>query len=305
MVNIRTFDLNLLRVLAALLETKSVSRAARLLGLSQPAVSNALSRLRNAFGDPLLVRQGHIMQPTPLAQTLQPRVHGLLDDISTALAVQTGFDPDADDRRFRILANDYATATVLAPFIALKARKGWKPMLEVLPFEDRFLPRLRDEDYDLAIRDDWALREWPHRQAVARDHLTGLARRDHPRIGAAPTMAQFLAERHILISPSGQTTGLVDSHLRQAGLSRRIDLYLPHILAAPAIVAASDLVMCLSHTLAIQFENSHAVRIFHPPLPRFDFEMSMAWSPRKARDPALAWLKDALRLAVQEASTTR
>lgn len=295
MVNVKTFDLNLLRVLAALVETRSVSAAARQLGLSQPAASNALARLRSALGDPLLVRQGHAMQPTPLALALLPRVSGMLDEIAAAFAAPGPFDPATETRRFRVLANDYAVITVLEPFLALKAREGWALKLEILPFEDRFGQRLQDEDYDLAIRDDWALREWPHREVLARDFLCGLARIGHQRIGEAPTLEAFLAEHHVLVSPVGQTLGIVDAHLRGRGLSRIIDVFLPHVLAAPALIASSDLIMCVSQKMAAQFQASHAVKTFTPPLPRFDFDVSMAWPARQAADPALQWLKEQLR----------
>lgn len=295
MVNIRAFDLNLLTVLAAVLEHRSVSRAATVVGLSQPATSNALARLRLALNDPLLVRRGHAMYPTPFAETLLPRIRTILDDIGTALNPETGFDPAQQTRRFRILANDYAVTTVLIRFLALAEARHWQASLEILPFEDRFTARLDDPDYDLAIRDDWALRDWPWREPIGEDDLTGICARDHPRVTSAPSLDAFLAERHVLISPVGESTGMVDAWLKGKGLARRIDTYLPQIAAAPALIAGSDRIMCIARTVADHFETAYAIRQFALPLPRQSFKIAMAWHPRKANDQAVTWLRATLK----------
>lgn len=297
MVNIKTFDLNLLRVLAALLEEISVSRAAKAVGLTQPATSNALARLRIALNDPLLVRHGRTMQLTPLAQSLLPRIRSLLNDIQDTLSDQTEFDPATSTRRFRLMVNDYAIATVVTDLITAREAHGWSIGFELLPFEDRFTQRLIDEDYDLAIRDDWALRDWRHRESLSEDYLVGLARRDHPRIGEAPSLEAFVAERHVLISPVGQSLGMVDAWLNGQGLKREIAVYLPHFLAVPGIIASSDLIISLPERIVAQAVASHGLRRFALPLPRCDFQIAMGWSARKARDPGLLWLKDQLRAA--------
>ncbi len=295
MVNIRAFDLNLLTVLAAVLEHRSVSRAAAAIGLSQPATSNALARLRLGLNDPLLVRRGHAMYPTPFAETLLPRIRVILDDIGAALNPEAGFDPVRQARRFRILANDYAVTTVLVGFLALADARQWQVSLEILPFEDRFTARLNDPDYDLAIRDEWAMRDWLWRETIGEDALTGICRQDHPRIGPEPSLDAFLAERHVLISPTGESVGMVDAWLKAKGLSRRIDTYLPQMAAAAALIAGSDRIMCMARTVAEHFASVYAIRSFALPLPRQGFNIAMAWHPRKANDPAVAWLREVLK----------
>ncbi|ESQ91461.1 hypothetical protein ABAC460_05620 [Asticcacaulis sp. AC460] len=295
MVNIAAFDLNLLKVLAAVLEHRSLSRAATAIGLSQPATSNALGRLRLALKDPLLVRRGHVMYPTPLAESLLPQVRRALDDIAAALNPEAGFDPARQARRFRILANDYAATTVLLKLLAQVS--AWPVSFEILPFEDRFEERLNQADYDLAIRDDWAMRTWAWRETIGEDELTGICRVDHPRIGAAPSLDQFLAERHVLISPTGASVGMVDAWLRDRGLTRHIDTYLPQFAAAPALIAGSDRVMCLARSIAEHFAPAYAIRTFALPLPPQRFHLAMAWHPRAANDPAGLWLRDRVKAA--------
>lgn len=297
MVNIAAFDLNLLKVLAAVLEHRSLSRAAAAIGLSQPATSNALGRLRLALKDPLLVRRGHVMYPTPLAESLLPQVRRALDDIAAALNPETGFDPARQARRFRILANDYAATTVLLTLLTQAAT--WPVSFEILPFEDRFEDRLNQPDYDLAIRDDWALRSWPWREAIGEDELTGICRVDHPRISAAPTLAEFLAERQVLISPTGASVGMVDAWLRDQGLTRQIDTYLPQFAAAPALIAGSDRIMCLARSIADHFAPAYPIRTFALPLPPQRFAVAMAWHPRAGNDPAGLWLRGMVRTSGQ------
>ncbi len=291
MVNIAAFDFNLLKVLAAVLEHRSVSAAAKSIGLSQPATSNALARLRAALNDPLLVRRGHVMLPTPLAEELLPRVRGILEDIGTALNPDLDFDPSRQARRFRILANDYAVSTLLMSCLAHIDARQWQVSLEILPFEDRFAERLNASDYDLAIRDDWAMRTWRWRETVGEDELTGICRRAHPRLGPAPSLDEFLAERHVLISPTGQSVGMVDAWLKAKGLVRQIDTYLPHMTAAPALIAGSDRIMCIAKTIADQFAALYDIRQFALPLPRQSFQVSMAWHPSRINDPGGVWLR--------------
>jgi DNA-binding transcriptional LysR family regulator len=158
MVNLRTLDLNLLRVLDVLLSELQVSAAARRLNLSQPATSAALARLRRALDDPLLVRVGNQMTPTPWAEELRPKVRQVLADIEQALCQRTEFDPAVSDRTFRLAANDHAVTAVLSPLAQRLRRLSPRATLEILPLEDDFERRLANDDYDIAIRDRWSLR---------------------------------------------------------------------------------------------------------------------------------------------------
>jgi DNA-binding transcriptional LysR family regulator len=159
-MNLRTFDLNLLRVLDTLLDEPQVSAAARRLNLSQPATSAALSRLRQAFDDPLLVRVGNRMALTARAETLRPKVRRVIAEIEQTLRGPAHFDPATSERTFRIAANDYAVTAVLSPLLQQLQHAAPRVAVEVLPFEDDFDRRLAEDKYDLAIRDRWSMRSW-------------------------------------------------------------------------------------------------------------------------------------------------
>ncbi|MEX2372893.1 MAG: LysR family transcriptional regulator, partial [Dehalococcoidia bacterium] len=235
MVNIRSFDLNLLRALDALLSESQVSAAARKLNLSQPATSAALSRLRVALGDPLLVCEGRSMILTHLARDLRPKVQRLLEEIGETLNPARQFDPANSERRFRIGANDYAALVVLAPLAARLQNTAPRTAIEILPLEDNFAERLAAGDYDLAIRDAWSLGAAHNRETLFHEDYVAIARRDHPRLSATPSLDEFLAESHVLIAPRAGTGGPVDAALARIGRERQVAVTVPHFLAAPAI----------------------------------------------------------------------
>jgi len=295
MVNLRTFDLNLLRALDALLDETQVSAAARRLNLSQPATSAALARLRAAFANQLLVRSNNRMLRTTLAEELRPRVRRLLVEVEQVLGSPIGLSPAHYKRSFRIAANDYAVAAVISPLLEHLQRKAPLTNVEVLPFEEDFDRRLADDKYDLAIRDRWSMGLWRRLEPLFREEYVCIARRDHPRLSRRPTLEEFLAEGHVLISPSGRTPGVVDRVLDRQKRQRRVAVTLPHFLAAPAIVARTDYVMTIARSVAQQMAKIYKLRIFAPPIRLDGFEVAMAWHPRSEADPGINWLKEQIR----------
>jgi DNA-binding transcriptional LysR family regulator len=300
MANMRTFDLNLLRLLDALLSERQVSSAARRLNLSQPAMSSGLARLRAALADPLLVRSGNRMLPTPAAVALQPRVRAILAEIDATLQAPAVFDPARSDRSFRILANDYAATVLLAPLAHAIVQQAPNARLEILPLEERFTERLAQHDYDLAMRDDWALRGWRRRERLLDETYLGLARRGHPRLSARPSLDAFLAEGHLLISPAGRTAGVVDTALARIGRRRRVAVTVPHFLAAPAIVARTDLAVTLARRIALQLADTYQLNAFPLPFKLPGFALTMAWHARAEADSAVTWLKAQVRQVVRQ-----
>lgn len=295
MTNIRSFDLNLLRALDALLSESHVSAAARKLNLSQPATSAALSRLRAALGDPLLVREGRSMILTHLARDLQPRVRRLLEEIEQTLKPARRFDPANSERRFRIAANDYAALVVLAPLAARLQGTAPRTAIEILPLEDSFTERLATGDHDVAIRDAWSLSTARNKETLFHEDYVSIARRDHPRLSTTPSLDEFLAEGHVLIAPRAGTVGPVDTALARLGRERRVAVTVPHFLAAPAIVAATDLVLTVARRVALRFAGEYALRLFKPPVVLHGFSVAMAWPTASAGDPGAEWLKDQVR----------
>jgi DNA-binding transcriptional LysR family regulator len=301
MTNMRTFDLNLLRVLDAVLAEGQVSAAARRLNLSQPATSAALARLREALGDPLLLRSGNRMRMTPMAEALRPQVRRVLADIEQALRVPAGFDPAVSERSFRILANDYAATVVLAPLAGRLARSAPRVGLEILPFEDRFAERLATDEYDLAVRDGWAMRGWRRRESLFREDYVGLVRIGHPRLSRTPSLEEYLREGHVLVSPAGVVPGTVDQALAGLRRRRRVAITVPHFLAAPGIVAQTDFVVTLARRIAEPLAGAFELRRFPLPLRLPGFDLAMAWHARAETDDGVTWLKEQVRRTVPRA----
>lgn len=294
-MDIFDIDLNLLKVLDALLAERSVSAAARRLRLSQPASSAALARARRLLGDPLLIRRGNAMIATARGEELRPRIAALLSEISATLEAPGAFDPARSARRFRILASEYAVMTVFAPLAPRIAREAPGVTLELLPFDPRFEERLAAHDADLAVTRADLLTTTRHVERLFSDRFVCLVRRDHPRLGGEISIDDFVAEQHLMVTSVGRARGDVDRALAAAGRRRRVALTVPHYLVAPDILAASDLVLTAPGRIAERFSSTWPLRIFAPPIALGGFELSVAWHPRSAADPGVTWLRAALR----------
>ncbi|MCL2899682.1 LysR family transcriptional regulator [Brenneria tiliae] len=294
-MNINTLDLNLLKALDALLAEPSVSGAAQRLGLSQPATSAALARLRHALGDPLLVRRGNAMVRTARAEELKPRIAELLDEIARTFAPRDAFDPATSTRHLRILANDYATLVVLTPLARRLRERAPGLLLEILPFDRHFEERFAAREADLVVGDGDSLRGYRHAQVLFTEHYLSLVRAGHPRLGQDEvTLDGFLAEDHALVSSRGRVAGVVDKPLAALGRSRRVVLTFPHFLVAPAVVSHTDLVMTVPECIAHSFAESYDLRLFEPPVDAAPFDVAFAWPARSVADPAIRWLRQQL-----------
>lgn len=294
-MDIRHIDLNLLKTLDALLAGPGVSGAARRLGLSQPATSAALARLRDLLGDPLLVRRGNRMMATPRAEALRPLLRTLLDDVAAMLASGDSFDPATSTRRFRVLANEYATLAVLMPLVERLRRSAPGIDIEILPFARDFEERLASHGCDLVVGDAPSLSPSRHVEMLYRDAFVSLCRHDHPRLGKELSLEQFLAEDHILVASADGAPSGVDRALTALGRSRRVAVRVPHLLVAAATISATDLVGTLPRRLAESCSAAYGLRLFETPLELASFEVGFAWHPRSAADAATRWLKDELR----------
>jgi DNA-binding transcriptional LysR family regulator len=288
-VDLAYFDLNLLRTLDALLVTRSVSGAALRLGLSQPATSAALARVRAALHDLILVRRGNRMQPTALAEELHPRVERILREIGETLGATATFAPATTTRRFRIGANDHASAVLLAPLTQRVLAAAPHAALEVIACDTAPELSLATRETDLVIADRWSLRDIPTVEALFHETFISIARVDHPRLSRRPTLEEFLAADHALLSPRGILPGVLDAALEKLGRARRVALTLPHYLAAPGIIANTDLVMTLPRGVVLR-AGAVGLRTFAPPLATPGFDVVMACHQRGHSEPAVQWL---------------
>ncbi|MEZ5931051.1 MAG: LysR family transcriptional regulator [Alphaproteobacteria bacterium] len=290
-MDIRSFDLNLLRTLDALLTEQNVTLAAARLNLSQPAVSAALGRLRSALDDRLLVRRGNGLVLTPRAEELRPEISRILNSIHETLGTPERFDPGRDERRFRIAASDHASLIVLRPLICHLQSQGAGALIEIFPLDERVEERLASGVIDMAVGEAWWLRMTEHRRPLYRETYVGLARADHPGLSPEPTLEEYVAQDHALVSYRGRVPGVVDQALAQLGLQRKVVLTLPHFLLAPLLVAETDMVVTIASRLADFFAGKQTMRLFKPPLALPTSTVALGWHARTHDDPACAWMR--------------
>jgi DNA-binding transcriptional LysR family regulator len=298
-------DLNLLIALDALLQEANVSRAAARVGLSTPAMSHALARLRDQVGDPLLVRAGQRMVPTPRADELRARVAAVVREARDVLAPPPAEDVRTARRTFRIHTSDHLI-TVLGPELDRLARAAPNVTLHVMPCVAETPAQLRDGTLDLAIGvfDYSPYSELPSDlriQALYDDELVCVVRTGHPTIKRTLSLAQYAAALHVQIAPRGAPGGYVDELLAKHGLERRIVRALPYFVAGLALVAETDYLLTCSVTLARRMLRRFGLRIVPPP-PDLGFEpyqIAQLWHPRHDRDPPHRWLRDAVTRAAQ------
>jgi DNA-binding transcriptional LysR family regulator len=295
-MNWGAFDLNLLIVFDAVIEERNVTRAGDKIGLSQSAVSHALSRLRHMLKDELFIRTPDGMVPTPRAEQLAVPLRRALSDMQLALEPET-FVPEEASRRFVVALNNYA-AVVLAPSI-VRAVASTAPRirLDLRPSGARDISALLDRgELDLAIGTFGEVGERFARAALFEDSFIVAMRHDLPA-GRRELTADALAElAHLEVSSSGEDSSFVDQWLGRRGLARNTVLRAP-LLSAAAILSGSDMVAVLSRRLADTFAHSHALSIGELPFTSPILQIGMLWHRRFDDQPAHRWLREQVRQA--------
>jgi DNA-binding transcriptional LysR family regulator len=302
-MNIRNIDLNLFVVLEALVHERSVTRAAQRLGLSQPAVSSSLRRLRETLGDPLFVRTRGGMRPTPHAEQIYVSVSQSLNAIQSALQASTAFAAEHAQRSFVVMLSDIGEIVYLprliqriqqqAPGIRLFVRRLARP---------RLYDELASGKIDLAI--GWVDRPGDLCQDfLFKEDFVGIVRPNHPRIGKRLTQTQFDAEWHLVV---GRHDAAADASMRmgdghpERGLirgadRRKVALSVPHFLAVPSIIANTDLVCVVPRQLARAYADFGQVRVVALPVKSDSFKVGQFWHKRFDGDQGIAWLRTMVR----------
>lgn len=289
--HIERVDLNMLVALDALLGEAHVTRAAARLGLTQPAMSRALSRARALFDDPLLVRTGRGMRLTPRAERLGPALRRALGELQAVLGDRPQFEPHTSTRSFTLVMADYGQAVLLAPLLERLAREAPRIDLVIQPFERNPLGALDAGEVDLVITTRSAAAPSIVWTPLFSDRLVCLVRQGHPSIGRRLTAEQLAAAPQVLIAPEGRPGGILDEALAELGLRRRVALRVPSFLVAPELVATSDLVLTLPARIARKAQAHLPVRAVELPFKVEGFTMAQAWHERMRKDPAHAWLR--------------
>ena len=290
-----SFDLNLLRVFDALMQERKVAAAAERLGLSPPAVSNALARLRRATGDELFTRTPHGMQPTPHAAASAATLADALARIEASLGPVPGFDPVASARHFRIAMTDIGEIVFLPTLMReLPQRAPRLTLATVRGTPLKLREALADGRVDLAI--GWLpdLAAGFHKRHLFEQRYVCVMAASHPLAQGRLTAARFAAARHAVVRAEGTGHERVERLLGAAGAARPAVLQLPHFVAVPHIVAASDLVATVPHKLAERVAAPFGLVVRELPfnLPRF--AVDVFWHRRVHQDAGNRWLREQL-----------
>jgi DNA-binding transcriptional LysR family regulator len=296
-MDIRAVDLNLLKAFDALMTERAVTRAAGRIGLSQPAMSHALSRLRDLFADDLFVRSPAGMEPTARAREIAALVTAAIDHIDAALNPGTGFDPAQSERIFTAGMAEYAEVPLVERLAEVSSRDAPRATLRLLPMTGaEAAERLDRETVDVVVAHlGGRLAALPQRfdsAALFCDPFVVVARRGHPLLSQPLSVESYAGSRHVLVSPRGDTTGAVDRPLAGYGLSRRIQLLVATYLALPAVLEATDLIATVPERTARRVA---AAGFEIRPLPiDLAVTVAMAWHRRNARAPAHLWFRGLL-----------
>jgi DNA-binding transcriptional LysR family regulator len=287
-------DFNLLIALEALLAEGTVAGAARRLGLSESAMSRTLARLRAATGDPILVRAGRDMVPTPRAEALRQQVRTLTQQVRSVLQPgEEAFDPGGLDRLFTIRANESFAETFGARLIAAVAATAPNVRLSFTPKPDKSVAPLREGliDLDIGVLGHDAGPE-VRIQTLCRDRFLGVAREGHPLFEAQITPERFIDFAHVVSSRHGHRNGPVDAALAALGLTRRVGVVVQSFPAALAMVSRSDFLTEApeSYLIAVA-EFRRGLRLFPLPVETPEIVVSQMWHPRMDADPAHRWLR--------------
>ena len=291
MTNLRKLDLNLLLTLDVLLLECNVTRTAERLNLSQPSVSVHLAKLREIFGDPLLLPGAGGMRPTARAQALREPLKHALEALQHAIAPDSPFEPARAVHTWRVAATDYSEMTVLLPILnglRTAAPNTRLAVVEMVP--TRFARQAAEGQIDLAFhtRDDAppGLRS----RLLFAERYVLVGRQGHPRLKRRPTLAQFCQLEHVIVSPDGGGfQAATDKVLAAKGMARRVALSVPHFTFVMSVLANSDLVAMLPARLV---RNTGVLRVVEAPLDVPGYEMTMLWHERSHRDPAHRWLRE-------------
>lgn len=288
-------NLNLLLALEAILAERSVSRAARRIGVSQPAMSQSLRHLREIFDDALLVRDRGNYVLTPAAERLAMPLRQAMLALQRVLDGLEHFDPAKARRRFTISAGDYTAITLLPPLLERASAEAPGVDIDVKHMDPRRVwESLATGEVDIVLGTALEPGSDYSQQVLYSDGFACLVRRDHPEVQGSLDLAQYTRLPHALISPRGDGPSIVDSALQALGHSRRIALRVPYFLAAPLVVSRSDLILTAPRKLAEAFAATHPLQLIEPPLALPTFNVVQVWHQRYQDDAAHQWLRRTL-----------
>jgi DNA-binding transcriptional LysR family regulator len=284
-------DTRLLTVFDEIYKTRSVSRAGENLGLAQTSVSLALGRLRRQFNDPLFVRTGAGMMPTPHALELVQPLRQALELIRGATQQKVVFDPSSSTRHFHIAMTDISHLEFLPSLINKVGRTAPDVRVDVLRITSETPRLLESGEADLAVGFMPELEAGFYQQKLFEQNFACVVRREHPRIGAHLTKKRFESEKHVVITAPGTGHDLVEQALARERLERKVALSLPTLPGVGNLLANTDLIATVPDRISQMLVRIANVKTLLPPFPFPSFAIKQHWHARYQHDPANQWLR--------------
>ncbi|WP_428267139.1 LysR family transcriptional regulator [Haliangium sp.] len=299
-LDLATIDLNLLHVVATVLEKGSATRAARSLHVTQSAVSNALKRARELFGDELVIRRPHGFEPTPRAAALLPSLRAWLEQARHLIADAAAFDPAQSTRTFRIACADAVAITLLRPILRLLGERAPGTRLRMLTL-DRLISEdgLARGEVDLLIGSPPTIERDQGAELVYRDPMACIVRRDHPTVRKRLSLDAYAALAHVDLALFGMVDDTIDRVLAKHGRARTVRVALPHFASVPLVVVETDCVATLTDRIARVFAAQLPIRVLAPPVPLQPIEIRQVWHQRAETDEAVRFLRAIVRDAAR------
>ncbi len=295
MSSLRTFDLNLLVAFDVLMRELNVTRAAEQMFVTQSAMSHILHRLRQQLDDPLLVKTPTGMKPTQRALALIEPVRVLLADMEQLVQPPIEFEASTSQRHFALAATDYIEFLLMPQLSELIEQTAPGIDIHVKRTEASFpVTQLENGSLDVVLGFISILNPPAHLscQTLFGDQMVCVVRKNHPIIQREPSLEEYIAVPHMLISWKGTPAGIIDQYLAEMGQERRIKLIVPNFLSAPLIVAQTDMILSLPYKLAKRFTKFVPLEIYPVPIELPTYDLVMIWHPLRDKDPAHSWLRD-------------
>ena len=292
MIEPSSIDLNLLSVFQEVYRERQISAAARRLGLTQSAVSNALARLRRTFGDELFVRTAHGMQPTPLAQQMAEPIGAAMVQVALALSQRSRFDPATSGRRFTLAMTDVGEVYFMP--VLIERCRTVAPNVEIASIRANGLTLKDDMEtgrVDLAIGAFEDVSEALYHRALFRQRFVSMFRKDHPLAKGKVDLERFVAAPHLIVDAAQSPYDRINGLLEKAGVTAGTRFRVPHFTAVPYIVSTSELVVTVPQKLAESAASPFGLKWIEPPLALPTLQTNVFWHRRFNHDPGIQWLR--------------
>ncbi len=295
-MDMKAIDLNLLVVFDSMVEWRSVTRAGEAIGLSQPAMSAAVARLRTLFDDALFVRSGAEMKPTPRALELAEPVRRVIDTVRSDILQRSGFDPATTERTFTIITPDIGEINFVPQLLARFAQEAPGARLRAAS-----RPRLAAAEGLESGSAELAVGYFPdlqkagfYQQKLFDNPHVCIVRSAHPTIGQRLTLKEYLAASHAIVRPDGREH-VFEQFIQQRGLQRRVLVELSHFMSLLPVIEGSDMIATVPRDLADVCRRYGDVRIVEPPIKSPVIAVHQFWHARFHKDPAIVWLRGIVR----------